>query len=311
MKLVLLGGDGQVGWELRRALAPLGELWVLDRRGAGEACGDLEKPDSLMRALRRLEPDVIVNAAAYTDVDRAESDPARAADVNASAPALLAEEAKRLGALLVHYSTDYVFDGSGTRPWREDDPAAPINVYGRTKWEGEQRIRESGCRHLILRTQWIFSVRRRNFLRTVLAAAAERDRLAVVDDQIGAPTGAELVADVTAHALRSLADRPESAGTYHVAARGETSRCGYARFAVGHARRVGLPLRLREDAIVPIGSDALSAAACRPLNGRLATGRLELTFGLRMPDWRIGVVRAIAELGRMNRGELQREEPPT
>src|SRR5690606_26089822 len=159
---------GQVGWELRRALAPLGELCVLDRDGAPDACGNLDEPEMLVRALRRLVPDVIVNAAAYTNVDRAESEAERAAHVNAAAPRLLAAEAKRLNARLVHYSTDYVFDGGGARAWRETDRPGPINVYGRTKWEGEQGIRESGCRHLILRTQWIYSRRRRNFLRTVL-----------------------------------------------------------------------------------------------------------------------------------------------
>lgn len=317
MKLVLLGGNGQVGWELRRSLAPLGELYVLDRNGDGLSCGDLEKPDLLTRALRRLEPDVIVNAAAYTNVDRAESEQDRAVHINATAPVLLAAEAKRLDARLVHYSTDYVFDGSGTSAWCEEDPAAPINVYGRTKREGEQGIRESGCRHLILRTQWIYGARRRNFLRTVLTAAAERDMLEVVDDQIGAPTGADLVADVTAHVLRSLAGRTESA-TYHLAARGETSWHGYARFAVEHARRAGRPVRLHEDAIVPIASDTLPAAARRPLNCRLSVDRLERAYSLRMPDWRDGVARAIAEIeppgrreGQASRAGVERAEPPT
>jgi len=294
MRLVLLGGDGQVGWELRRALAPLGELFVLDRQGAADACGDLDRPDMVIRALRQLKPDVIVNAAAYTNVDRAESEAERAAQVNADAPRLLAAEAKRLDARLVHYSTDYVFDGSGTSAWREDDPPAPINAYGRTKWQGEQGIRESGCRHLILRTQWIYSPRRRNFLRTILEAAVERDRLEVASDQVGAPTGADLVADVTAHVLRSPAGRAES-GTYHVAARGEASWYDYARFAVAHARRAGWPVKVTENEIVPISSESLSAAARRPLNCRLSVERLERAFDLRMPDWRIGVARAIAE----------------
>lgn len=295
MRIVLLGGNGQIGWELRRALAPLGEVVALDRC-SDEACGDLEKPDMLRAALRRLQPEVIVNAAAYTDVDRAESEPQRAACINAEGPALLAAEAKRLGASLVHYSTDYVFDGAGTRPWHEDDAPAPISVYGRTKWEGEQAVRESDCRHLILRTQWIYSPRRRNFLRSVLAAAAERTALEVVDDQTGAPTGADLVADVTAHVLRS-AHAGGISGTFHVAARGETTWFGYARFAIERANRAGWPLALTEEAIAPISSEARPTAARRPRNCRLSTDRLEQTFGLRLPDWRSGVERALAEMG--------------
>jgi dTDP-4-dehydrorhamnose reductase len=329
MRVLLLGGNGQVGWELRRALAPLGEVVVLGRAGTPGAIADfdppdraaqdadLEKPDPLRLAVRRTRPEVIVNAAAYTDVDRAESEPDRAARVNAEAPALLAAEAKQLDAWLVHYSTDYVFDGSGTRPWTEDDATAPINVYGRSKWEGEEAIRRAGCRYLILRTQWIYSARRRNFLRTILAAAAARPALEVVDDQVGAPTGADLVADVTAQMLRSVLS-DATAGTYHVAARGETTWCGYARFAIEHARRAGWPLALTENAIAPITSEARPSAAKRPRNGRLAVDRLERKFGLRMPDWRPGILRALAELGpeavrdvRAERAPLEQTEPAT
>jgi len=295
MRIVLLGGNGQIGWELRRALAPLGDVVVLERGGDDEVHADLEKPETLRRAFERVRPDVIVNAAAYTDVDRAESEPERAARVNADGPRFLASEAKRLGAWLVHYSTDYVFDGGGDRPWSEDDAPAPLNVYGRTKWEGEEAVRASGCRFLLFRTQWVYSARRRNFLATVLRAAAERDSLEVVDDQTGAPTGADLVADVTAHVLRAVwAGAPS--GTYHVAARGETTWHGYARFVVECARRTGWPLRLRDHAIAPVRSDARPRPARRPLNCRLRVDRLERTFGLRMPDWRSGVERVIAEL---------------
>lgn len=296
MKLVLLGGDGQIGWELRRALAPLGDVVALERNGDDALCADLEKPEPLRGALRRIRPDVIVNAAAYTDVDRAESDRERATRINADGPALLAAEAKRLDACLVHYSTDYVFDGSGDQAWSEDDSPAPINVYGQTKRDGEDAVRASGCRHLILRTQWVYSARRRNFIKSMLDAAASRDALEVVDDQSGAPTGADLVADVTAHVLRT-AWRDARSATYHVAARGETTWYGYARFVIEHARRAGWPLRLTEAEIAPIASDQRPTAARRPRNCRLSIDRLERTFGLRMPDWRAGVVRVLAELG--------------
>lgn len=296
MRIVLLGGNGQIGWELRRALAPLGEIVALERSGDDELCADLEKPESMRGALRRIRPDVIVNAAAYTDVDRAESEREHATRINAEGAALLGAEAKRLDARLVHYSTDYVFDGGGSRAWNEDDTPAPINVYGRTKLEGEEVVRASGCRHLILRTQWVYSARRRNFVKSMLEAAAARDALEVVDDQTGAPTGADLVADVTAHMLRAT-HGDAGFGTYHVAARGETTWYGFARFLIEHARRAGWPLRLTEAEIAPISSDLWPTAARRPRNCRLSVERLEQTFGLRMPDWRAGVVRVLAELG--------------
>jgi dTDP-4-dehydrorhamnose reductase len=294
MKILLLGCRGQVGWELHRALAPLGEVTALGREGGDGLCGDLERPDDLRRTVRRLEPQIIANAAAYTDVNRAEAEPERAERINAEAPAVLAAEAARLDAWLVHFSTDYVFDGSGTTPRQEDDAAAPLNVYGRTKWRGEQAVRGSACRHLILRTQWVYSPRRNNFLRTVLRLAAERDALEVVDDQTGAPTGAELVADATAHVVRSLTARQES-GTYHVAARGEATWHAYACFAIETARRAGWPLRLTAGAIAPVGSG--TSPPPRPRNSRLDVDRLERTFDLRMPDWRVGVARVIAEMG--------------
>lgn len=297
MRIVVLGARGQVGWELQRALAPLGDVTALER----EDGGDLEDPDGLRRALRQLRPDVIANAAAYTNVDRAESEPERARRVNAEGPAVLADEAKRLDAWLIHYSTDYVFDGSGTRPWREDDAPAPLGVYGETKRQGEEAVRESGCRHLILRTQWIYSARRGNFVATILRLAAERDSLEVVADQTGAPTGADLVADVTAHVVRSLTAGPES-GIYHLAARGETTRLGLARFVVETARRAGWPLRLTENAIVPIATEASAAPARRPLNSRLSVERIERTFGVRLPDWRAGVARVIEELSPPREG---------
>jgi dTDP-4-dehydrorhamnose reductase len=301
VRILVLGCRGQVGAELRRALAPLGDVTALAREGSDGFSGDLEQPDELRRTLRRLEPQVIANAAAYTDVDGAETDSARAERVNAEAPGVLAEEAARLGAWLVHYSTDYVFDGSGTAPWREDDPAAPLGVYGATKWRGERAVREGGCRHLIFRTQWVYAPRGRNFLTKILRLAAERDRLQVVDDQTGAPTGADLVADVTAHGLAMAIARPELSGTYHLAARGETTWHGYARFLLDAARRAGLRVRTPDSAVEPVASREFPTAARRPLNSRLDVGRLERTFALRLPDWRVGVTRAVEEIACQSR----------
>ncbi len=294
MKIVLLGANGQVGWELQRALAPLGELVVLSRDGAPGHCGDLARPDALAASVRALRPDVIVNAAAYTAVDRAEADEAAARTINATAVAALAAEAARAGAWLVHYSTDYVFDGGGTRAWREDDTPAPLSVYGRTKLEGEQAIRAAGCRHLLLRTSWVYAARGGNFAKTMLRLAAERERLTVVADQVGAPTGAELIADVTAHALRAARAEPALGGTYHLAAAGETTWCDYARFVVATARERGVRLAVRE--IAPIATADYPTPAARPLNSRLDTRRLREAFGLVLPDWRTGVRRMVEEI---------------
>lgn len=296
MKILVLGCNGQVGWALQRALAPLGDVTALGREAGDGLCGDLQNPDELRRTLRRLQPHVITNAAAYTDVDQAESEPERARRVNAEGVGVLAAEAERLDAWLIHYSTDYVFDGSGTRPWKENDPAAPLNVYGETKWQGECAIRDTGCRHLIFRTQWIYGSRGNNFIRTILRSAAEQDALQVVNDQIGAPTGADLVADVTAHALRAVTAQARQSGTYHLAARGEASWHSYARFVIENARRAGWPIRVADEAIAAVGSDAWPAPARRPRNSRLDVDRLEQAFSLHMPDWRSGVIHALAEL---------------
>lgn len=303
MRLLLLGPNGQVGWELQRALAPLGEIVTLDRRTSGELCGDLTQLDGLAQTVRTVRPDVIVNAAAYTAVDRAESEPDLARLVNAEAPAVLAREAKASGARLVHYSTDYVFDGSGDRRWQESDRTGPINVYGETKLAGEDAIRESGCHHLIFRTSWVYAPRGANFIRTMLRLAAERDGLKVIDDQMGAPTGAELIADVTAHVLRTVHSVDnKSSGFYHLAAAGETSWHGYASFVIEHARRAGWPIRIANEAIEAVPTEAFPTAAKRPHNSRLDCSRLERTFGLRMPDWQRGVERAVDEMGMRDEG---------
>lgn len=294
MKILLLGKNGQVGWELQRALAPLGTVVALDRGGADGLCGDLEDLDGLDRTVRKLVPDVIVNAAAYTAVDKAETDANRAHRINAEAPGALATAASALGALLVHYSTDYVFDGGGHRAWREDSPTGPLSVYGRTKLAGEEAIRASGCRHLIFRTSWVYAARGGNFARTMLRLASERDRLTVIADQIGAPTGADLIADVSAHAIRACLATPERCGTYHLVASGETSWHGYAGFVIETARELGVALKVEE--VAAIASRDYPSAAVRPLNSRLDTARLRDSFGLHLPDWRDGVARMLREV---------------
>jgi len=291
MKLLLFGKSGQVGWELQRALALLGELVAFGSDGA-----DFTRPDALADIVRRVRPDVIVNAAAHTAVDKAESEPERAQAINADAPGVLAREAGALGACLVHYSSDYVFDGSGSTPRDESAPTAPLSAYGRSKLAGEERIRASGCKHLILRTSWVYGARGGNFARTMLRLAGERERLTVIDDQIGAPTGAELLADITAHALRRLRERPELAGTYHAAAAGETSWHGYASFVIDWARANALPLKVQ--AVDPIPTSAYPTPARRPLNSRLDTRKLRECFDLVLPPWQTGVERMLTEAFR-------------
>jgi dTDP-4-dehydrorhamnose reductase len=295
MKILLLGKDGQLGWELQRALAPLGEVRALGRLEA-----DFAQPEGLRALVRAHAPDVIVNAAAYTAVDKAESDAATAHSVNALAPEVLAQEAALLGAWLVHYSTDYVFDGTKEGAWVEGDATHPLSVYGRTKCEGEERIRAAGARHLILRTSWVFAPRGGNFAKTMLRLAKERDRLDVIADQHGAPTGAELIADATALALHSIRDAGPAAdamaGTYHLAAAGATTWHGYAQHVLAQALAHGAQLKAGPQAVHPIATDAWPTPAARPRNSRLDTHLFETTFGLQLPDWRYHVNRLIAEL---------------
>lgn len=298
MKVLLLGKNGQVGWELQRSLAPLGELVALDRHStlAGGGCGDLNDMDGLRETVLRLRPDVIVNAAAHTAVDKAESEPELARTLNATAPGVLAEAAQAVGALLVHYSTDYVFDGSGTTPWTEDAATGPLSVYGQTKLEGENLIATSGARHLIFRTSWVYAARGGNFARTMLRLAQERERLTVIDDQFGAPTGAELIADVTAHAVRQTLRDDACCGTYHLAAAGETTWNGYARFVLETARALQPGLALKAQEVAPVPTSAFPTPARRPLNSRLNTARLRGAFGLNLPHWQHGVRRMLAEI---------------
>ena len=292
MKILLFGKNGQVGWELQRSLAPLGELVAL-ASDSQELCGDLADLAGIAQTVRTVAPDVIVNAAAHTAVDRAESEPELARTLNALAPGVLAQEAQRSGAWLVHYSTDYVFDGSGDTPWLETDPTGPLNVYGQTKLEGEAAILTSGCQHLIFRTSWVYAARGGNFAKTMLRLARERDSLAVINDQIGAPTGADLLADVTAHALRTAMQHPELGGLYHLAAAGQTSWYDYARFVIDCARQAGSEIKVTPEAIQPVLTSAFPTAARRPLNSRLDTQELQTTFGLRLPPWQDGITRML------------------
>lgn len=297
MKILLFGKGGQVGWELQRGLAPLGEVVAVDFDSTG-LCGNFADPAGIAQTVRSVAPDVIVNAAAHTAVDKAESEPEFARTLNATTPGVLADEAQKLGAWLVHYSTDYVFDGSGSAPRREDDPTGPLNVYGRTKLEGEQAVARCD-RHLTFRTSWVFAARGANFAKTMLRLARERDSLAVIADQIGAPTGAELLADVTAHALRTVTGRADGAalaGTYHLVAGGETSWFGFACHVLERARAKGIELRVAPDAIKAITTADYPTPARRPLNSRLDTTRLRTTFGLHIPDWRIAVDRMLEEV---------------
>lgn len=294
-KILLLGKNGQVGWELQRSLAPLGELIALDAQSA-DYCGDFTNLEGLAQTIRAIAPDIIVNAAAHTAVDKAESEPNLARTINALAPAVLASEAKRIGAWLVHYSTDYVFDGSGATPRLEDDATAPLSVYGNTKLEGEKSIVASGCQHLIFRTSWVYAARGGNFAKTMLKLAQERDALKVIDDQIGAPTGADLLADVTAHAIRKALRNPEVKGIYHLVASGETSWYGYASFVIEYARQHGVDVKVTEDAIQAVPTTAFSTPAKRPLNSRLNNTKLKNTFDLKLPNWQSGVTRLLAEV---------------
>ena len=295
MKILLFGKNGQVGWELQRSLAPLGEVIALGTTSQNY-CGDFTDLTGIANTIRAIEPDVIVNAAAHTAVDKAESEPDLARTINALAPAVLAKESNLLNSLLIHYSTDYVFDGEGDKAWQESDQTEPLSIYGATKLEGEQLIQASGCMHLIFRTSWVYGARGGNFAKTMLRLAKERDSLKVIDDQIGAPTGADLLADVTAHAIRTARRNPEVSGLYHLVAGGETSWHGYASFVLDYARRAGIDLKVATDAVQAVPTSAFPTPAKRPHNSRLNTEKLQNTFDLHLPHWQAGVTRMLAEV---------------
>ncbi|NBX25543.1 MAG: dTDP-4-dehydrorhamnose reductase [Planctomycetes bacterium] len=294
MRILLLGKEGQVGWELHRALQPLGRVTALDRPEI-----DLARPASLPAIVASVDPGIIVNAAAFTAVDEAETDFETARRVNAEAVGVLAGCAAERGAWMVHYSTDYVFDGTGDRPWKETDVASPVNAYGRSKLEGERALGRAGGRHLLLRTSWVYASRGHNFVRTILRLAAERDALRVIADQHGVPTPARFLADFTAMALdRVLAEGSDGAlrsGTYHVVPRGETTWHGVAVAAVEAALSLGAVLRTTPDRITPIRTSEYPLPARRPANSRLCVDRVEQAFGIRCPDWREHLPGTVAE----------------
>ncbi len=298
MKILLLGRGGQVGWELQRSLGVLGEVVALDfdaSQNPQGLCGDFTDLAGLERTVEAVQPDVIVNAAAHTAVDKAESEPELARTINALAPAALARAAIKTGAWVIHYSTDYVFDGSGSAPWKETDTTGPLSVYGQTKLEGEQAV--AACpKHLILRTSWVYATRGGNFAKTMLRLAGERDALTVINDQFGAPTSAELLADVTAHAIRSLQTKPALAGLYHCIAAGETTWHGYAQYVLEQAATLGLPLKATAEKVAPTATSSYPTPAKRPLNSRLDTTKLQAAFGLRLPHWQDGVKRMLIEI---------------
>jgi dTDP-4-dehydrorhamnose reductase len=288
-RILLLGSEGNVGWELQRALAPLGELIACSRTQC-----DLLDAEALHKTIESARPDVIVNAAAYTAVDKAEQDSTTAEAINASAVRLIAIAARARNALFVHFSTDYVFDGCKTGWYVETDATNPRSEYGRGKRGGEQAIADSGCRHLIFRTSWVFATRGANFAKTMLRLAQERDTLRVIADQWGAPTGAELIADVTAHAIREVLAGRAAGGLYHLAAAGETNWHGYARFVVEQARLLGATLQV--GTIEAITSDQYPLPAPRPANSRLSTEKLRTAFGVHLPEWQYHVRRMLIEL---------------
>lgn len=286
MRLLVLGRDGQVGTALTQILAPLGQIVAYGREGA-----DFSRPERLGELVRREQPDVIVNAAAYTAVDKAESEPELARLVNAEAPAALARAAADTGAWLIHYSTDYVFDGEKPEPYVEDDATGPLNVYGASKREGELAIGASGAKHLIFRTSWVHAPGANNFIAKILGLAQSRDELKVIDDQVGAPTSARLIAEVTMRAIEQIDhERPLGSGIYHLTAMGETSWNGYAQYVIGEALKRGATLRASAERVLPVPSSAFPSPARRPHNSRLSTHKLRSALAIDLPDWRADVM---------------------
>ena len=295
MKILLLGANGQVGWELRRSLAPLGEIRAYDRH-----TGNLQKLDDLSRLIRDFSPEAIVNAAAYTSVDKAESELDEAFLINSKAVEFLAKEAKLLNAWFIHYSTDYVFDGLKSGAYIETDTPNPQSVYGQTKYDGEESIKESKVKHLIFRTAWVYSKRGNNFIKTMIQLAKKQDELKVVNDQIGAPTGAELIADVTALCLYQITQYKNSAhnlsGTYHLTPTGETSWHGFAQFIITEALGLGVKFRTSFENVQAISTSEYPLPAKRPSNSLLDTKKICNTFNVYMPPWQTHVERLFKEL---------------
>lgn len=300
VKILLLGKDGQVGWELQRALQPLGEVVALNRQmNPSGLCGDVADFAKINATIHAIQPDIVVNATAYTAVDKAENDTEQNNLVNHVAVKNLAEQCQRLNALLVHYSTDYVFAGTGEKPWQETDSTAPINVYGQAKRDGEIALENSGVKFLNFRTAWVYASRGKNFIKTMLTLAKSKEQLTIIDDQVGTPTAASLIADVTAQALRYYLlatdeEKMQLLGHYHLVPTGVTTWYKYAQFIFDLAKKQGETLKVKD--VLPTTTDNYPTPAKRPLNSRLNNHKIQNNFQLHLPDWRQGVEQAVAEL---------------
>ncbi|ELX9580965.1 dTDP-4-dehydrorhamnose reductase [Escherichia coli] len=293
MKILLIGKNGQVGWELQRSLSTLGELVAVDYFDK-VLCGDLTNPDGIAQTIRTVKPDVIVNAAAHTAVDKAEIERDLSQQLNADSVEVIAKESAKLGALLVHYSTDYVFNGEGKHYRHEDEQTGPLNVYGETKLAGEIAVASHNPRHFIFRTSWVYATRGANFAKTMLRLAKEKEQLSIINDQHGAPTSAELLADCTAIAIRSAQHDQSLFGTYHLVASGETTWYDYAQFVFAVARELGEELVIKD--VKGVDTSAYPTPAKRPRNSRLSNHKLQTAFAVVLPDWKVGVERAVTEI---------------
>ncbi|MGJ0577781.1 dTDP-4-dehydrorhamnose reductase [Xenorhabdus bovienii] len=293
MKILLFGKNGQVGWELQRALAPLGELIALETKSE-KYHADFLEPEKLAATIQQINPDIIVNAAAYTAVDKAESDKETAQKINVDSVAILAKSAQNINAWLIHYSTDYVFNGKGENPWQENDIPAPLSVYGKTKLDGENVIINNCDKYLIFRTSWVYASKGSNFAKTMLNLGKKHNQLSIINDQFGSPTSAELLADCTAHAIRVAIKNPHVAGLYHLTATGTTTWYEYAKLVFNEAQKYQIELSIQN--VIPISTAEYPLPAKRPHNSRLNTNKFEKTFKLKLPDWKQGVIRTVNEL---------------
>jgi len=295
MKILLFGKDGQVGFELNKSLTSLGELISLGRDSISY-CGDLTNLVGISQSIRDIRPNVIINAAAYTEVDKAEEESALAFSINADVLAVMAKETKELNALLIHYSTDYVFDGRGDQPWSETDKTAPLNLYGSSKLKGEEFIQNSGCNHLILRTSWVYGVHGNNFIKTILRLANERNEMSLVNDQIGSPTSAKMLAELTVSIIPSAIKEPKLNGIYHVSPSGETSWLDYAKFILDSGEKLGIEFNVTSNNIKGILSDQFKFKAKRPLNSRLNTSKFKTAFNVELPHWKADVEKTLKSI---------------
>ena len=293
MKILLIGKNGQVGWELQRSLVTLGDVVAVDYFD-NTLCGDLSNPQGIAQTIQTVKPDVIVNAAAHTAVDKAETEQELSRLLNADSVEVIAKESAKLGALLIHYSTDYVFNGEGTHYRNEDEQTGPLNVYGETKLAGELAVAKHNARHFIFRTSWVYATRGANFAKTMLRLAKEKEKLSIINDQFGAPTGAELLADATAIAIRTAVHNQKLFGTYHLVASGETTWFDYAQYVFSIAKELGETLSIKE--VIGVDTSAYPTPAKRPHNSRLSNKKFQTAFEVHLPDWKVGVKRVVTEI---------------